>query len=70
MSKPSQATPRPLDDSSPSSERAHSAQFAIVRTLKDTLERLTARGDAADGLREQLVEELERLHVQQAAAAR
>jgi hypothetical protein len=66
MSTPSTATPRPLDHSPPSSVRA---QSAVVRTITDTIERLTARGDAAEGLHEQLVEELERLHMQQAAAA-
>jgi hypothetical protein len=45
------------------------AQSAVVRSLRDTIERLAARGDSADGLHEQLVEELERLQVQQDAAA-
>jgi hypothetical protein len=66
MSKHRPATPRPDDAPSPSSVRA---QSAVVRTLADTIEHLVARGDtAADGLRAQLVEELERLELQQAAA--
>ena len=43
------------------------AQSAVIRTLVDAIERLNARGDAAEGLREQLVEELARLQQQQAA---
>jgi len=45
------------------------AQSAVVRTLADTIERLVARGDDADGLREQLAQELERLEIQRAAAS-
>lgn len=37
------------------------AQTAIVRALADALQHHTAAGDAADSLREQLVEELARL---------
>lgn len=38
-----------------------SVQSAIVRTLADAIKHHEAQGDAADGLREQLVEELDRL---------
>jgi hypothetical protein len=65
MSLPSPSTPRALDTASLPSVRA---QSAVVRSLRDAIEYLAARGDSADGLREQLVEELERLHLQQAAA--
>ncbi len=37
------------------------AQSAIVRTLADAIAHHEASGDAADGLREQLVEEMDRL---------
>jgi hypothetical protein len=37
------------------------AQTAIVRALADALKHHTARGDATESLREQLVEELARL---------
>jgi hypothetical protein len=54
---------------SPALARAHSAQSAIVRTLADTIEHFAARGDTAEGLREQLVQELERLHLQRVAGS-
>lgn len=38
-----------------------SVQSAIVRTLADAIKHHEAQGDAADGLREQLVEEMDRL---------
>ena len=66
MSKPEPSTLRPAGTASPSSMRA---QSAVVRTLADTIERLVARGDDADGLREQLAQELERLEIQRAAAS-
>jgi hypothetical protein len=65
MSKSSPSIPRALEVSAPSSVRA---QSAIVRSLEDAIERLVARGDSADGLQEQLVEEVKRLELQQAAA--
>jgi hypothetical protein len=68
MSMDRPATPRSYEDPAPESTRAYSAQSAVVRTLADTIEQLAARGDAADGLREQLVEEIERLRMHQADA--
>ena len=38
-----------------------SVQSAIVRTLADAIKHHEAQGDDADGLREQLVEEMDRL---------
>ncbi len=37
------------------------AQSAVVRTLVDAIAHMDAAGDPADGLREQLMEELHRL---------
>ncbi len=48
-------------DSYPPSVRA---QSAVVRTLSDAIEHLTASGSATDGLREQLAEEVSRLQRQ------
>jgi hypothetical protein len=64
MSKSSPSIPRALELPPPSRVRA---QSAIVRSLEDAIEHLVARGDSADGLHEQLVEELERLQLQEAA---
>lgn len=52
-----------VNDDSPSSEEAPSvrAQSAVVRSLVDAIEHLTATGDSAEGLREQLMEEIHRL---------
>jgi hypothetical protein len=52
-----------LNDDAPSSEEAPSvrAQSAVVRSLVDALEHLTATGGSTDGLREQLIEEINRL---------
>jgi hypothetical protein len=66
MSTLSPSMQRTLDAAPPSSVRA---QSAIVRSLEDAIEHLAARGDSAEGLHEQLIEELERLELQQAAAA-
>ena len=41
------------------------AQSAVVRTLSDAIAHLSARGDAAEGLREQLADEETRLQRQQ-----
>lgn len=51
------------DDDFPGRARGASvrAQTAVVRALADALKHHTARGDAAESLREQLIEELARL---------
>jgi hypothetical protein len=53
----------PSSDESSRDGEPHSvrAQSAIVRTLADAIAHHEASGDAADGLREQLVEEMDRL---------
>jgi hypothetical protein len=52
-----------LNDDAPSSEEAPSvrAQSAVVRSIEDAIEHLTAAGGSAEGLREQLMEEIHRL---------
>jgi hypothetical protein len=52
-----------LSDDAPSSEEAPSvrAQSAVVRSLEDAIEHLSAAGGSTDGLREQLLEEISRL---------
>jgi hypothetical protein len=52
------SSPETADESEPQSVRA---QSAIVRTLADAIAHHEASGDAAEGLREQLVEEMDRL---------
>jgi hypothetical protein len=52
-----------LSDDAPSSEEAPSvrAQSAVVRSLVDAIEHITAAGGSAEGLHEQLLEEIHRL---------
>ncbi|MGD0675455.1 MAG: hypothetical protein ABSC94_08555 [Polyangiaceae bacterium] len=69
MTIPRLSAPRAFDEVSLRAAAAFRAQSAIVRTLLDALERFTASGDTADGLREQIVEELDRLRAQEGALA-
>jgi hypothetical protein len=65
-SKTSSRLSRASDDSPPSEAPSIRAQSAVVRTLVDAIAHMTAAGDSADGLREQLQEELHRLEREEA----
>ena len=66
------STPHEADETS--AERSHPpsvrAQRAVVRSLAHTLEQLMAAGIAADGVRQQLIEEIDRFRVLQTEATR